>query len=411
MNRYKKNILEFEDEDFDDLFAIWSVAHNPLDESCYKTFYIKKKNGGYREINMPPRPLYRFQREIGRFLLEKKESQLDVSFGFERGKSILDNARKHINKEVVINLDIKDFFKSIKREAVEACLQSKFKTNRTSFSTITSFVTYNGYLPTGSPSSPVISNYICEKMDQQIIDLCSKQKVSYSRYADDLTFSYNHILSPQELIPQIIKILEQYNFKLNKRKIKVFRKNSRQEVTGLTVNEKVNLKREFRYNLKAIFHNFDKLGYTETRKVFAAKFPKKLFLPTLIGWVDHYGFIMGKNDKYYIKYNRLLYGIYIGDNYFEQGLNPDNEISKLKDFIISVIKIISIEEKKTYEEISLKQVIEYLIHLKGREALKKNWDLVSGGYFLVRPGDETDSYALYNYFFTDITNLMNDIIK
>lgn len=402
---------EFEDMDIDDVFNIYNYRlSSVISDEDYYTFYIKKKSGGYREINRPKQSLIVFQKTFSRFLAQRKLSDLNVSFAFEKGKSIVQGAEKHINKAVVINIDIKNFFKSITKEHIEQCLSDYFKP-KTSVSKLSTFFSYKGYLPTGAPTSPILSNYICEKLDEDLVSLSSNFNVTYTRYADDLTFSYNHNCPPNEVIDSVIKILGEYGFKPNYNKIKVLRKNNRQEVTGLVVNEKVNLKREFRYNLKALFHNFDKKGYNETRKVFREKFPDKSFLPTITGWHDHYGFIKGKKDKYYIKYNRLLYGLFLGDDAHEKGLDADFAIDNLKLFITTVIQRISIEEEKSAAEISLKQVIEYLIHLKGREAIKKNWDLVSGGYFLVRPGDETDSDALYNYFFTDLTNLMNDIIK
>lgn len=402
---------EFEDMDIDDVFNIYNYRlSSVISEEDYYTFHIKKKNGGYREINRPKKSLIVFQKTFSRFLAQSKSSNLNVSFGFEKGKSIVDGAEKHINKLVVINIDIKNFFKSITKEQVEQCLVDYFNP-KTSVSELSTFFIYKGYLPTGAPTSPILSNYICEKLDEDLVTLCSNFNATYTRYADDLTFSYNNNFPPKEVIDSVIKILGKYGFKPNHNKIKVLRKNNRQEVTGLVVNEKVNLKREFRYNLKALFHNFNKKGYNETRKVFTEKFPEKLFLPTITGWLDHYGFIKGKKDKYYIRYNRLLYGIWIGDNYFEQGLNPDDEISKLKDLIMRVIKNISIEEKKTHEEISLKEVIEYFIHLQGREAIKKNWDIITGGYFLLRPEDEIDSIGLYHYFFRDLKSMMDDIIK
>lgn len=271
----------------------------------YHSYLVPKKRGGFREIFAPTNELKAVQRKIADFLVINKKQNLNVSFGFELNTNMVVGARKHVNKQVVINLDIKDFFQSINKKMIAESLRKTFNLNTISWKFL-EIVTLKGYLPTGAPSSPVLSNIYCHEMDLELLKFSKEFKFTYTRYADDLTFSTDEKINKKNVIKFITKIIERYQFKINSKKTKVFSRSYRQEVTGLVVNEKVNLSREFRYNLKALLHNLKKDGLVVTKKKFNEKYPKKDFHSTVKGWIDFYGMVKGKENLQYIKFKMIF---------------------------------------------------------------------------------------------------------
>jgi len=160
----------------------------PSRKQLYYIFEIPKKSGGTRIIEAPEERLKSMQRWILDEIINLF-SPSDCATGFRKGMSIVDNAKKHIGKELVINFDIKDFFPSIKYADIlrlfvymgykkdVAHLLTKLCTNA------------SNVLPQGSPASPAISNLILLKVDKRLARLAETIECDYSRYADDITFS------------------------------------------------------------------------------------------------------------------------------------------------------------------------------------------------------------------------------
>jgi len=171
-------------------------------ENLYTTFEIPKKNGGTRIINAPDKKilkkiqnrlmnkLYNYQNKI-----KKDENiKINISHGFEKGKSIITNARIHRNKRFVLNIDLKDFFASFHFGRVVGFFEKNinFRIPKDIAIIIAQLCCYKGSLPQGAPTSPIISNIICNIFDMRILKLAKKYKLDYTRYADDLTFSTNN---------------------------------------------------------------------------------------------------------------------------------------------------------------------------------------------------------------------------
>lgn len=157
----------------------------------YRNRLVPKRNGGYRELLIPRSDLKRAQRLIASEL-EKGYKPLPCVHGFVKGRSIKTNAENHIGSQVIVGLDIKDFFPSISSRRVYGLLVSKKLglTPEVAFCISRIVATPKG-LPQGAPSSPIISNMICLGMDKQLMHLSREYRYQYSRYADDLTFSFN----------------------------------------------------------------------------------------------------------------------------------------------------------------------------------------------------------------------------
>lgn len=225
-------------------------------DQFYTVKSIAKKNGGVRKISMPSYNLKKIQRWILKNILYNIKVT-EYSTAFINGKSILDNAIPHVNKAVVINLDIKDFFPSIDFKRIFLLFYNKGYTKEVSYS-ITKLLTFRGELPQGSPASPYISNIVITALDYRIGGLSKKYDFSYTRYADDITISGEQkILGNIEFI---IKLIKREGFNINTRKMKILEKSERQEVTGLVVNNSVKVKKEFKREIRKDIYYCKKYG-------------------------------------------------------------------------------------------------------------------------------------------------------
>lgn len=198
-------------------------------------------------------------------------------YGFEQGKSIPVMSKVHIGKSIVISLDIKDFFPSIKQYMVGQAFND-LGIGETPARILSELCTYKSYVPQGSLTAPKISNIIISgTFGKELHDHFQKEGIALTIYADDITISYNESkdvprevsrAKVTELITFITKSVEKYGFRINREKTKIMRQNVRQWVCGVVVNQKVNMKRDDKYRLKAIVNNCVKNGIvSEAQKV------------------------------------------------------------------------------------------------------------------------------------------------
>ena len=185
-------------------------------------------------------------------------------------------------------MDIQDFFPSVSFFRVRAVLQIKpIEINKPLAHIIGNFCTLDGKLPQGAPTSPVITNIICQKLDRKLNSYCKKMGIEYTRYADDLTFSSDHDLFNEDFLNKIKEILLQEGFLVKDKKTRIRKPNMRQEVTGLVVNEKVNITRDYVRNLRAMIHNYKK-GIEMPSNIKNVIAGKMLFLKMIRGQDDVY---------------------------------------------------------------------------------------------------------------------------
>ncbi len=226
------------------------LANDRMDH--YICFHTKKRDGSIREIFAPKSRLKEVQRQILGDLLQKVGLNSHAE-GFRKKRSIATNAKRHIGKEIVIKMDVKDFFPSITFERVLGMFISLGYPRQVSL-LLTRLATHNGRLPIGAPTSPAISNIICRKLDKRFSRLGEKMGFDYSRYADDLTISSNN-KGVNKMIPFFKEIMEDEGFEINESKMRILRSGGRQKVTGIVVNKKPNIeKREIR-KLRAVIYN------------------------------------------------------------------------------------------------------------------------------------------------------------
>lgn len=235
-----------------DLLGILCRSWNSIDRDHYRQFAIPKKNGSKRIITAPKDALKCVQMAIYREILTTIPLH-PACHGFVRGRSIMTNASPHTGKEMVINLDLVDFFPSISAGRIHGVFVSLgFETEEARF--LTRLVTFAGALPQGAPSSPTLANIVCRRLDSRLNGLASGMKGDYSRYADDLTFSGSEIIV--NTLPLIREIINQEGFALAEGKLRIQRRGQRQEVTGLTTNSQVSVPRYTRRRLRAVMHQY-----------------------------------------------------------------------------------------------------------------------------------------------------------
>jgi retron-type reverse transcriptase len=228
----------------------WIVRQWNTLENEYSEFEIPKKAGGIRKLSAPSERLKFVQGAINDRILIRKPLHRSCH-GFRRKKSIITNAKPHTGKDVLINIDLKDFFPSISGGRVYGIFVSLGFDNQVA-RFLTRITTYKNFLPQGAPTSPALANLVCRRLDSRLAGLSKKLKARYTRYADDITFSgKENIITAIPLIRQIIK---DEGFMVAEKKARIIRKGNRQEVTGLTVNQKVSVPRHLRRRIRAIIH-------------------------------------------------------------------------------------------------------------------------------------------------------------
>lgn len=220
-------------------------------EKAYTTFKVPKKSGGFREINAPSKKMKFIQRWILDKILYKLNSG-NYAHGFIPGKTIYTNAKVHVNKDLVLGIDIKDFFPSINFGAVYNVFKTAGYNPRVSWQ-LAELCTYHWKLPQGAPTSPMLANLVALNLDKKISKYCTTRNFGYSRYADDITISGSYELPMHK--ERIIKIINESGFEINNKKVRMLSKGSRQKVTGLVVNDKVSIGRNKKKTLRAIVHN------------------------------------------------------------------------------------------------------------------------------------------------------------
>ncbi|MCP4220399.1 MAG: RNA-directed DNA polymerase [bacterium] len=244
----------------------------------YQRFHIPKKNGGVRLISAPMPRLKEAQYWIMNNILQPIPLH-DAAKGFRVGRSIVDNAKPHSGKDVVINIDLKDFFPTISYRRVKGVFVSLGYSEQvaTIFGLLCTepevdeveidgetYYTAKGerHLPQGAPSSPVLTNIICRRLDRRLVKLAESFGLSYSRYADDITFSGSAELRDKigVLLGKTMGIVRHEGFYIHTDKTRILHKGSKQEVTGIVVNNGLSVDRKTLRRLRATLFQMEKDG-------------------------------------------------------------------------------------------------------------------------------------------------------
>lgn len=277
--------------------------------SMYHQFEIAKGKGKTRLIEAPNKRLKYLQRKIAS-LLDQLYRVRGPVHGFVVGKSVKTNGLAHLRKRYVLNVDLKTFFPSITENRVTGVLESLGISNRVA-SIVARLCCLNAHLPQGAPTSPVISNMICFRLDKQLLAFAKDARCIYTRYADDVTFSSYQPMTalfdgpppvpghfaPDQLVPALRSIIAANGFALNQDKAHYADRNSRRMVTGLKVNELLNVDRRYVRNVRAALHSVEQLGPKDAQEKFQRDYSGSGDLGThlkgKITWLRH---IRGQSD-------------------------------------------------------------------------------------------------------------------
>lgn len=219
----------------------------------YVQFDIPKKGGGVRKINAPKRSLRNIQKKLAQSInsvFDDKAPFAPVSQAYQKEHGIYSNGLRHRNRKLILNLDLLEYFPSIHFGRVSGFFQknSKFLLPETVAIAIAQLTCHDGFLAQGSAVSPVISNLISQTFDQHVLQIAKKFHLTYTRYADDLTFStndYNFLSHLNTFLSDMDSQTRKDGFNINWSKLRMNGPDVRQTVTGLSVNRKVNVPKEF----------------------------------------------------------------------------------------------------------------------------------------------------------------------
>lgn len=289
----------------------------------YRQFKIKKKSGGFRLITAPRNKTYKMLLQYVNIILKALYSPSDYAMGFTEGRSVVTNAEKHLGQNYVLNLDLKDFFPSIDQARLWKRLQlapfnfpvevasviaglccMKFKSEEDEN---TRYV-----LPQGSPTSPIITNMICDKLDRRLAGLAKRFGLRYTRYADDITFSSMHNVykANGEFWTELRRIIADQRFTINEDKTRLQKRGSRQEVTGVTVAEKLNVTQKYVRDIRNILYIWERHGFNAAYSCFFPKYKSekghvKKGTPDLVNVLDgklmYLRMVKGEDDSVYLR--------------------------------------------------------------------------------------------------------------
>lgn len=225
-------------------------------DHLYTNFEIPKKSGKPRLISAPSDGLKRIQKSILLRLLNPIGAH-ESAYGFLQKKSIVDNASPHVGKPIVINVDIQNCFPNVAWQLVLSALKRDFSMQFSdkSISFLVDVCTSNGGLPIGSPASPALLNRVLFNTDNILSHQASVKKCTYTRYADDLTFSGGE--NALQMIGITKSVLSRIGLQIDPAKTNIFRAGRRQICTGLVVNDKVSVPRNIRRRIRAAIHSLE----------------------------------------------------------------------------------------------------------------------------------------------------------
>ena len=301
-------------------------------EKRYNEFQVpKKKAGEFRTISSPIYTLKTIQRCLNA-IFNCIFTPHKTAHGFVVDKSIKTNAERHVGKNYVYNIDLEGFFPNTNNKRIKTVLglspfnlidqhntlfTKKAETNRTGRGylafLITNLCCENGVLPQGAPTSPTLTNLVCQRLDRKLYKLSKQNSATYTRYADDITFSSNKAIFTEKFKAEINKIIVEEGYSQNPAKERLQNTAVRQEVTGVIVNQKLNVTREYLRELDLRLKIWSKYGYSDAQSKFEAQYKnEKGFLRNkgiippmenvLWGKIQFLGMVRGQNDVVYLRF-------------------------------------------------------------------------------------------------------------
>ena len=306
-------ILRCRVEDFPILFA----KKLPIGESLDYFDLVREKKIPKRNRKLGYRIVYKIDFTViaspikaFKFYLNSHYTPLDCVHGFLNGRNIVTNATPHISQRNVLNIDRENFFESISSETVAKAFESLGFISAIA-KKLADISTYEGRLVAGFPTSPIIANIVCVDLDQAMMDFCGKRNLTYTRYADDISISGDKV----DVLKDVEAIINTFDFKLNDRKTRNYKKGQSQYVTGLTVSDflQPRIPRRFKDGLRQKLYYMNKYGISShIDRIYKCENESELHdfcnqeLNRIKGWIDFINGIEPKvAQKYYSIYNNI----------------------------------------------------------------------------------------------------------
>ncbi len=282
-------------------------------ECHYHPVELRKKGGGIRKLQVPDFLLCQVQKNILHHVLE--EFPVSVFARAYRPKtSVVENANPHVGAEQILKLDLKDFFGNISFLLIYQFAFPAVYYPPAIRRLLSGLCCYRDALPQGAPTSPAISNLVMKPFDEYIGAWCQERGITYTRYCDDLTFSGN--FNWREVKRKVEGFLRSYGFELNEKKTKIQTNGTRQTVTGIVVNEKPQVGRAYRRQLRMEIYYCEKYGVSAHLQRCRRSKPGKQekgeevrYLQSLLGKV-HYILQVNPQDQEFQKSRETLCRLY-----------------------------------------------------------------------------------------------------
>lgn len=301
-------------------YLTWYAYHA---KDKYTQFKIPKKNGSERIINAPEKRLKSILKPLN-IILQCVHMPSSNVHGFVWNRSVATNASRHVGKNYVFNIDLENFFHSIHQARIWKRLQLppfKLGGGKEPVARLIASLTCHDFgleknvLPQGAPTSPTITNIICEKLDRKLLGLAKRFNVQYTRYADDITFSSNHNVyqKDSDFITELERIVKEQGFTINPSKTRLQKRGYKQEVTGIIVNEKLNVPRHYIKQLRMSIHLLEQYGEEKAQEIFLqhyaldkghVKNTEANMFSVISGKLNYLKMIKGENDPTYSKLNK-----------------------------------------------------------------------------------------------------------
>lgn len=284
----------------------------------YETFQIPKRGGGFRQIAAPATAIKLLQRKLNE-IFQAAYRPRPSAHGFLPERSILTNARAHCARSYVLNVDLEDFFGSINFGRVRGLLIARpYAIGADAATFIAQLCCHSNQLPQGAPTSPILANMVCAKLDGELQRLCRRLRCTYTRYADDITISTQLPSFPEALAaytptgvqigPDLLRVIQQNGFRPHPRKVSLRQPSQRQEVTGLVVNKDPNVDRRFVRQIRAMLHAWTRHGLEAAEAEHLSKYrlrhrspgrPPPSYARVLEGKLNFLRMVRGQRDRVY----------------------------------------------------------------------------------------------------------------
>ncbi len=262
--------------------TLYAVSNN-LSKHYHKVS-LPKKGGGFRNLSVPDEVLKSIQKQISEVLLiHMPVSRYAKAYRF--GSSTLRNAKHHVGKRVVLKMDILHFFDSIRYSPVKDKVFPAEIYAEPLRILLTMLCYHKDALPQGAPSSPAITNILLYEFDEQIGQWCRERDIAYTRYCDDMTFSGD--FEPAEIIRFVRLELKKLGFLLNEQKTRIQRPGQQQTVTGIVVNEKLNIPADYRRKLRQELYYCRKFGIQQHLEKIGLEISEDTYRMQLLGKVNY----------------------------------------------------------------------------------------------------------------------------